>query len=80
MSRSTCVRLGSSGLSSESLFNCLFIYVDAQALIATKDEEELEWLRKEIRWKLGPVADVEYRTRIEAALTSLRSTPPPSKP
>jgi len=50
-----------------------------QALVATRDEEELLWLRKEIKWKLGPVADIEYRTKIESALTSLRA-PPPTKP
>lgn len=49
------------------------------ALVATRDEEELLWLLKEIKWKLGPVADIEYRTKIESALTSLRA-PPPAKP
>jgi hypothetical protein len=50
-----------------------------QALVTTRDEEELLWLLKEIKWKLGPVADIEYRTKIESALTSLRA-PPPAKP
>jgi hypothetical protein len=53
--------------------------VGPQALVATRDEEELLWLLKEIKWKLGPVADIEYRTKIESALTSLRA-PPPAKP
>jgi hypothetical protein len=51
-----------------------------QALVVARDEEELRWLLNEVKLKLGPVADVEYRTRIESALASLRSGSQPPRP